>query len=139
MAWVGDTIWGESGRKPVADLTQILSHPTSFELTFKVILNLFSFHFISVADRIQPYDPPTILWYSRGNVAGKNGIGFRRGQSGRVLMKGKPIRCIQCYKQRPGGRCSYCPLHKKNRSLYRPVGDGWYERVENAKNRDPKD
>ncbi|GGA42502.1 hypothetical protein GCM10007416_14400 [Kroppenstedtia guangzhouensis] len=54
-------------------------------------------------------------------------------------MKGKPIRCIQCYKQRPGGRCSYCPLHKKNRSLYRPVGDGWYERVENAKNRDPKD
>ncbi|MFD1395873.1 hypothetical protein ACFQ49_14325 [Kroppenstedtia eburnea] len=45
-------------------------------------------------------------------------------------MKAKPIRCIQCYKQRPGGRCSYCPLHKKNRSLYRPVGDGWYERVE---------
>lgn len=77
MAWVGDTIWGESGRKPVADLTQILSHPTSFELTFKVILNLFSFHFISVADRIQPYDPPTIY--------------------------------------------------------------GCYERVENAKNRDPKD
>ncbi|MCS1351897.1 hypothetical protein [Mechercharimyces sp. CAU 1602] len=38
----------------------------------------------------------------------------------------KPIRCIQCYKQRPGGRCNFCPLHKKNRALYHHIGEGWY-------------
>lgn len=42
----------------------------------------------------------------------------------------QPIRCIECYKQRPGGRCEFCPLHKKNRSHYRHIGDGWYIRVE---------
>ncbi len=36
------------------------------------------------------------------------------------------IRCIECYKSRPGGRCDYCPLHRKNRHKYRHVGDGWY-------------
>jgi hypothetical protein len=38
----------------------------------------------------------------------------------------KPIRCIKCFKQRPGGRCDYCPLHKRNRHLYRYIGEGWY-------------
>ncbi|MFC7442945.1 hypothetical protein [Laceyella putida] len=44
----------------------------------------------------------------------------------------KPIRCIECYRQRPGGRCEYCPLHKKNRPLYRHIGDGWYELLPQA-------
>lgn len=42
----------------------------------------------------------------------------------------QPIRCMECYKQRPGGRCEWCPLHKKNRSLYKEIGDGWYIRME---------
>jgi hypothetical protein len=36
------------------------------------------------------------------------------------------IRCIECYKQRPGGRCDFCPLHRKNRHKYKHIGDGWY-------------
>ncbi|WP_188646477.1 hypothetical protein [Marinithermofilum abyssi] len=40
----------------------------------------------------------------------------------------RPIRCIECYKRRPGGRCDFCPLHKQNRDRYQPVGDGWYVR-----------
>ncbi|SEN71319.1 hypothetical protein SAMN05444955_11925 [Lihuaxuella thermophila] len=46
-----------------------------------------------------------------------------------------PVRCIECYKQRPGGRCEWCPLHKKNRRLYKDIGNGWYIRVEQP---DPK-
>lgn len=38
----------------------------------------------------------------------------------------KPIRCIECYKQRPGGRCDFCPLHRKNRDKYEPLKDGWF-------------
>ncbi|TCP62639.1 hypothetical protein [Baia soyae] len=38
----------------------------------------------------------------------------------------KPIRCIECYKQRPGGRCDFCPLHKKNRDHYIPLENGWF-------------
>lgn len=37
------------------------------------------------------------------------------------------VRCLECYKQRPGGRCQLCPLAKKNRHLYRPLEDGWFE------------
>ncbi|WP_143035039.1 hypothetical protein [Marininema mesophilum] len=45
----------------------------------------------------------------------------------------KPIRCIECYRQRPGGRCDFCPLHRKNRPLYESIGDGWYVRKEEKK------
>lgn len=41
----------------------------------------------------------------------------------------RPIRCIECYRKRPGGRCEYCPLHKRNRPRYRHLGDGWYQLV----------
>lgn len=36
------------------------------------------------------------------------------------------VRCLECYKQRPGGRCHFCPLNKKNRHLYQAIGDGWF-------------
>ncbi|SFS63535.1 hypothetical protein [Marininema halotolerans] len=42
----------------------------------------------------------------------------------------KPIRCIECYRQRPGGRCDFCPLHTSNREGYESIGDGWYVRKE---------
>lgn len=38
----------------------------------------------------------------------------------------KPIRCIECYKERPGGRCQFCPLNPKNKDKYTPIGEGWY-------------
>lgn len=38
----------------------------------------------------------------------------------------KPIRCIECYKNRPGGRCDFCPLHKKNKENYIPLKNGWF-------------
>ncbi|MFD1425064.1 hypothetical protein ACFQ4J_15185 [Laceyella tengchongensis] len=38
----------------------------------------------------------------------------------------KPIRCLACYEKRLGGRCDFCPLHKKNKSSYRHIGEGWY-------------
>ncbi|TCS97028.1 hypothetical protein [Hazenella coriacea] len=43
-----------------------------------------------------------------------------------------PIRCIECYKHRPGGRCQFCPLHKKNRPNYRSIGDGWFVKVDES-------
>lgn len=39
----------------------------------------------------------------------------------------KPIRCIECYKNRPGGRCEFCPLHPKNRETFTSLDDGWYQ------------
>jgi len=50
----------------------------------------------------------------------------------------KPIRCIECYKQRPGGRCDICPLAKKNRHLYRPIGNGWFVLCDEEKHREQK-
>ena len=43
-----------------------------------------------------------------------------------VMAAMKPIRCLECYKQRPGGRCDFCPLHRKNRDKYQALKDGWY-------------
>lgn len=43
-----------------------------------------------------------------------------------VIAAMKPIRCIECYRKRPGGRCDFCPLHRKNRHKYQPLKDGWY-------------
>jgi hypothetical protein len=48
----------------------------------------------------------------------------------------RPIRCIECYKTRPGGRCEFCPLHKKNRSKYTSVGEGWFIQREDLKDED---
>jgi hypothetical protein len=42
----------------------------------------------------------------------------------------KKIRCIECYKQRPGGRCQFCPLARQNRAKYRSIGEGWFVPVE---------
>lgn len=51
----------------------------------------------------------------------------------------KPIRCIECYKNRPGGRCDFCPLHLKNKSHYTAIGNGYYVRKENGQEKDRKD
>lgn len=42
------------------------------------------------------------------------------------------VRCIECFKQRPGGRCQFCPLHKSNRPHYRSIGDGWYVKMDES-------
>nr|MBO2495391.1 hypothetical protein [Bacillota bacterium] len=42
----------------------------------------------------------------------------------------RPIRCLKCYLRRPGGRCDFCPLHRKNRHLYQPIGGGWFLKKE---------
>lgn len=51
----------------------------------------------------------------------------------------KPIRCIECYLHRPGGRCDFCPLHSKNKDTYFHLENGWYQvktRDETAKKMD---
>jgi hypothetical protein len=53
-------------------------------------------------------------------------------------MTMRPIRCLECYRKRPGGRCDFCPLHRKNRHLYRSIGGGWFVKKEET-GQEPKE
>ncbi|PRX39200.1 hypothetical protein CLV97_12836 [Planifilum fimeticola] len=54
-------------------------------------------------------------------------------------MTTRPIRCLECYLRRPGGRCDFCPLHRKNRHLYRPIGGGWFVKKEEQDRKSAED
>jgi hypothetical protein len=41
-----------------------------------------------------------------------------------LVSMDKPIKCLECYKKRPGGRCNFCPV--KNKDQYQELGGGFY-------------
>ncbi|MFC4767058.1 hypothetical protein [Effusibacillus consociatus] len=49
----------------------------------------------------------------------------------------QPVKCIECYKNRPGGRCKSCPLHHENKNNYVPLENGYYMKKPEEANQYP--
>lgn len=48
----------------------------------------------------------------------------------------EPVKCIECYKKRPGGRCQFCPLHPQNKDRYLALGNGYWQPFRQSANPD---